>query len=72
MIFKRRVELFFIVQRPKLRPYSQDLNSNSPYCLPYKSYNVSLENLVLDQLMIPWLIFVFILITCLDGIALIL
>ena len=34
-------------------PYSQDLISNSPYYLPYNSYDVSLENLVLDQLIIP-------------------
>ena len=26
--------------------FSQDLISNSPYCLPYKSYDVSSENLV--------------------------
>ena len=32
---------------------SQDLFSNSPYCLLYSSCDVSLENLVLDQLMIP-------------------
>ena len=32
---------------------SQDLTSNSPYCLPYNSYDVNLENLVLDQLIIP-------------------
>ena len=32
---------------------SQDLISNSPYCLPYSSCDVSLENLVLDQLIIP-------------------
>ena len=33
---------------------SQDLSSNSPYCLPCSSCtcNVSLENLVLDQLII--------------------
>ena len=31
----------------------QDLISNSPYCLPYSSCDVSLENLVLDQLIIP-------------------
>ena len=29
---------------------SQDLISNSPYCLSYSSCDVSLENLVLDQL----------------------
>ena len=32
---------------------SQDLIS-SPYCLPYNSYDVSLENLVMHQLMIYW------------------
>ena len=26
---------------------------NSPYCQPYNSYEVSAENLVLDQLIIP-------------------
>ena len=31
----------------------QDLFSNSPYCLPYNSHEVSLENVVLDQLIIP-------------------
>ena len=31
---------------------SQDLISNSPYCLPYSSFDVSFENLVLDQLVI--------------------
>ena len=46
--------------------------SYSPYCLPYSSCDVSLENLVLDQLIIPQLIFFFILITCLLDIVLIL
>ena len=32
---------------------SQDLVSNSPYCLPYKSCGVRLEHLVFDQLIIP-------------------
>ena len=32
---------------------TQDLISNSPYCLPYTSCDVSLENLVSDQLIIP-------------------
>ena len=35
---------------------TQDLISNSPYCLPYTSCDVSLENLVLDQLIIPLII----------------
>ena len=33
--------------------HSQDLVNNSPYCLPYNSCDVSLENLVLDQMIIP-------------------
>ena len=34
-----------------LEPFhSQDLLSNYPDCLPYNSYHVSLENMVLDQL----------------------
>ena len=32
---------------------SQDLIGNTPKCLPYSSNDVSLENLVLDQLIIP-------------------
>ena len=45
---------------------------NSPYCQTYNSYNVSSENLVLDQLIIPKFIFFFILITYLVDIVLIL
>ena len=33
--------------------YSQDLISNSSYCLPYSSCDVSLENLGWNQLIIP-------------------
>ena len=33
--------------------HPQDLIRNSPYCLLYNSYDVNMENLVLDQLMIP-------------------
>ena len=33
--------------------HSQDLISNSPPCLTYNSHDASLENLVLDQLVIP-------------------
>ena len=46
-------------------------NCNFPYCQPYNSYNDSLENLVLNHLFIPKLIFFFILITYLVNIALI-
>ena len=45
---------------------------NSSYCQPYNSCNVSSENLVLDQLIIPKLIFFFMLITYLVYILLIL
>ena len=31
----------------------QDFISNSPYYLPYMCYNISTENLVLDQPKIP-------------------
>ena len=52
--------------------YLPDQICNSPYCQPYNSYNASSENLVLDQLIIPKLIFLFILITYLVDIVLIL
>ena len=45
---------------------------NSPYCQLYNSYNVSSENLLLDQLVILKLIFFFIFISYLVDIALIL
>ena len=45
--------------------YSKDLINNPPYCLPYNYYDINLENLVMDQLVILSLIFFFILITCL-------
>ena len=48
------------------------LTSNSPYCQPNNSYNVSSENLALDQPIIPKFIFFFILVTCLIDIVLIL
>ena len=51
---------------------SQDLVSISLYYLPYSSCDVSSKNLVLDQLIISYVIFYFILITCLLDIVLIL
>ena len=33
--------------------YSLSYARNSPYCLPYSSYDASSENLVLDQLENP-------------------
>ena len=51
---------------------SRDLISKSPYCLPHSfSFDVSLENLVLDQLVIPYLMVFFFLVTCLLDILLI-
>ena len=41
-----------VYQLPKVF-ISQDLKSNSPYCLLYCSCDISLETLVLDQLIIP-------------------
>ena len=36
------------------KPFNpHDLSSNSPYYLPYNSYDVSLEGLLLDQPIIP-------------------
>ena len=52
--------------------YFQDLISDSPYCLPNNSYDVILDNLVLDQLVISLWIFFFILTTFLFVIALVL
>ena len=40
---------------------------NSPYCQQYSSCNVGSENLVLDHLIIPQLIFLFTLISILDS-----
>ena len=45
---------------------------NSPFCQSYNSYHISSDNLVLDQLVIPKLIFFFILNTYLVDIVLIL
>ena len=37
--------------------HSQDLISNSPYCLQYNGYDGRSENLVLDHIIIHFLIF---------------
>ena len=52
--------------------YLPDQICNSPYCQSYNFYNVSSENLVLDQVIIPKLIFFFILVTYLVDIVVIL
>ena len=51
---------------------NQNFIGNSPYCRPYNSCDVSLENLELDKLIVPLLIFFFILMTGLLVIVLIL
>ena len=52
--------------------HSQEAISNSPYCLPYDSYDFSSENLILDQLIISLLNSFLILITCLLDLVVIL
>ena len=54
----------YLLQR-SFNPFTPRISSNFPYSLPYNSYDISSENLVLNQLIIPKLIFLFILITCL-------
>ena len=49
-----------------------DVINNSPYCLPSFSYDISSENLVLDQLIVLHLMFVVILITFLLDMLLLL
>ena len=61
-----------VLIRPKLMPSLPDVISNRPYCLPYSSFDVSLDNLVLDQIKFPKLIFFSFLSTCLLVIVLIL
>ena len=47
-------EHFFLILMDESLPFnSQDLISNSPYCLPHSSCDANLENLVLNQLLIP-------------------
>ena len=69
---KRMTQVLMPGKRVQVRKKLPDQFCNSPYCQPYNSYNVSSENLVLDQLIIPKLIFFFILITYLVDIVLIL
>ena len=72
MIIRKYIHLG---KKNQIRPFKpfhfQDLISKSPYCLPNNSYDVSSENVVLNHLIIPFLIFFFILIICLFDIVLI-
>ena len=61
-----------ILQIDNLTLKLPDQICHSPHCQPHNSYYVSSENLVLDQLIIPKLIFLFILITYLVDMVLIL
>ena len=61
-----------ILQIDNLTLKLPDQICHSPHCQPDNSYYVSSENLVLDQLIIPKLIFLFILITYLVDMVLIL
>ena len=54
----------YLLQR-SFNSFTPRISSTFPYSLPYNSYDISSENLVLNQLIIPKLIFLFILITCL-------
>ena len=45
------------------------VNEFTPYCLQYKSHDISSKNLILDQLIIPQLIVILILISCLLDIV---
>ena len=74
LLLSRWFRLFLSLPKNKQGAFnSQDLISSSLYCLPYSSCGVSSENyLVLDQLIIPLMIFFFILITYLLDIVLIL
>ena len=58
--------------KQKLTLLLPDPISNSPYCLPYNSYDFSSKNLALDRLIIPKFRFLFIFITSMLDIVLIL
>ena len=60
MIIRKYIHLGKKTQTRPFKPFHfQDLISNSPYCLPYNSYDVSSENVVLNHLIILYLIFFF-------------
>ena len=64
VLFSEYFELVFLLNCFVQAFHSQDLISNSPYCLQYNSSKVSLQNFALEELTIPKLLFFFILITC--------
>ena len=54
MSLTKKVLKWELIARRTLNSNSQDLISNSPYYLPYDDcYDVNLENLALEQLIIP-------------------
>ena len=70
--FKMWLYILTLKYKTNLTLKLPDQICNSPYCQPYSSYKVNIENLVLDQLIIPKLIYFFILIAYLVDMVLIL
>ena len=56
--------MFLLLEIIQLPFHSQDLTNNPPYCLSFYCFYDTLENLVLDQVLILLLIFFFVLNTC--------
>ena len=62
-------DIYWVINTFSLTLSLPDQIFNSPFSQLYNSFNVSSENLVLDRLIIPKLIFFFSLITYLVGIV---
>ena len=61
----KKITMYTITLQTKTKRYcllfhSQDLISNSPFCLLHNSYDVSVKNVIFDQLIMPLVIYVFI------------
>ena len=65
-------DIYWVINTFSLTLSLPDQIFNSPFSQPYNSFNVSSENLILDRLIIPKLIFFFSLITYLVDIVYIL
>ena len=55
-IFRSTITAVVLTKKLSQRHWNHRFLSNSPYCQPYNSDNVSFENLLLDQLIIPRLL----------------
>ena len=62
-------DIYWVINTFSLTLSLPDQIFNSPFSQLYNSFNVNSENLVLDRLIIPKLIFFFSLITYLVGIV---